>query len=57
MDEWLTIKMSAELVKVPERTMYYLIKEKRGPKAYRFSNKHIRIKTSDLGKWIAENEM
>lgn len=57
MDEWLTIKMSAELVRVPERTMYYLIKEKRGPKAYRFSNKHIRIKTSDLGKWIAENEM
>ncbi len=57
MDEILTVKQSALELQIPERTLYQLIKDKRGPKAFRLSKKHIRLYRSDLNSWVQENEI
>jgi len=55
MDEILTVKQSALELQMPERTLYQLIKDKRGPRAFRLSKKHIRLYRSDLESWMQEN--
>jgi excisionase family DNA binding protein len=57
MDEILTVKQSAIELKIPERTLYQLIKDKKGPKAFRVSKRQIRLYRSDLKIWIEANEI
>jgi len=57
MDEILTVKQSALELQMPERTLYQLIKDNRGPRAFRLSKKHIRLYRSDLKSWMQQNEI
>lgn len=57
MDEILTVRQSALELNMPERTLYQLIKDKRGPRAFRVSKRHIRLYRSDLTNWIKANEI
>jgi predicted DNA-binding transcriptional regulator AlpA len=53
MDEVLSVRQVSDELHIPERTLYYLIKNDRGPKTYKFS-RHIRILRNDLNDWIRE---
>jgi len=54
MDDLLSVKQVADLLQIPERTMYHLIKTSRGPKTYKFS-RHIRVQRADLNEWVREH--
>ena len=51
MEKALSVKEVAELLQVPERTIYHLIKTGRGPRTYKLS-RHIRILPSELSAWV-----
>lgn len=55
-DEALSIKALARELNLPERTMYQLIKDNRGPKVHRFG-RHLRVFRSDLENWIKNSSV